>query len=235
MLAAGALAYAVAVILYVVVYGQPEGTGPGGTATLADRVAHLHDHWSLAQAMWFVEGAAAVCIAIAAFGLQHRTSPQRVGLPPQVAWATVGVGALLLAMMYPFMLGGYPDALAVFDETPGLIAVLNSIATFLFHLGNAVLSLGLAGVFITEATAPGVLPRWLALTGAALCLLGTGAAIGLLAGIGSMAAAAPGGVVGFLLTAYLGTAIWRRAGHNERDAVSEHLDDASSPRPSTPE
>lgn len=221
ILALGALAYVVAVSLYVVLYGQPVATGPGGEATLADRVAHLQGRWRLAQTMWFVEMLAAVLIAIAGFVLQHRTTTVRTALPPRVAWTTVGVGAVLLALMYAFMLGGYPDAAAAFGEEPALFAALNGIATFLFNFGTAVVFFGLAGAFAAEIAPQGVVSRPLALAGVAFSLLGTVVALGMLVGVGAMEAAAPVGLVGFLLTAYLGLSIWRKGlPAGEGDALS---------------
>jgi hypothetical protein len=205
MLSLGTLAYAVAVVLFVIVYGQPEGTGPSGDATLADRVAHYQRRQAIAHAMWFVETLAAMLIAIAGFVLQHR-KPVRAALSPRVAWATVSVGAVLLALMYPIMLGGYPAAAS--SEELALFDALNGIATFLFHVGNVVVGFGLAGAFFTEAAPEGVVPRWLALIGVTLFLISAIAALGLLAGVGALENVAPLALVGFLLAAYLGLSIW---------------------------
>jgi hypothetical protein len=79
--------------------------------------------------MWLVEVLAAVLIAAAAFVLLHHVSAVKTWLPPRVAWALVGVGTMLLSLMYAFMLGGFPAAAAASKE--GLFDVLNSIATFL--------------------------------------------------------------------------------------------------------
>ncbi len=111
--------------------------------------------------------------------------------------------------MYAFMLGGYRSAASVFDAEPGLFAVLNGIATFLFNVGSAVVFLGFAGAFGTEATPGGVLSRRLAVVGVALCLISAAFALGMLVRIGTLSAAAPLGLAVFLLAAYLGFAIWR--------------------------
>lgn len=209
-LALGTLVYVIAVVSYVVLYGRPHGTGPGGEPTLADRVAHLQGRWRLAQSLWFVETLAALLIAVAGFVLQHRSATARTWLSPRFAWATVGVGALLLSFMYPFMLGGYPNAAAAFREEPALFAVINGIATFIFNLGNAVVFIGLASAFATEATSRGTVPRGIALLGVALCLLSTIVAFGMFMGVVAMATAAPLGLVVFALAAYLGFALWRQ-------------------------
>ncbi len=210
MLAAGTLCYAVTVVAYVVLYGQPDGTGAGGAVTLADRVSHLQARWRLAQVLWLVEMVAALLIAIAGFVLHNRQSTARSSLSPGLAWTTVGVGAMLLSLMYAFMLGGYRGAATAYDTEPGLFAALNGIATFLFNVGNAIVFLGFAGAFATEATSTGVVSRGLASAGVAFCLLSALVALGMLMGIGVLSAAAPLGLVVFLLTSYLGFALWRR-------------------------
>ena len=208
-LALGTLAYVIAVVSYVALYGRPDRTA-GGEPTLADRVAHLQGRWRLAQTLWFVETLAALLIAVAGFVLQDRAATAQTRLPPRVAWATVGVGALLLSLMYPFMLGGYPSAAGAFREEPALFAVINGIATFIFNLGNAVVFVGLAGAFATEATSRGAVPRGIALLGVALCLLSTIVAFGMFIGVVAMSSAAPLGLVVFALAVYLGLAIWRQ-------------------------
>ena len=211
LLALGALGYTVAVVTYVVLYGQPDGTGEGGSVTLADRVSHLQERWRLAHALWLVEMAAALLIAIAGLILHDRHPTGRSWLSARVAWSTVGVGAVLLSLMYVFMLGGYPSAVAAFDAEPGLFGVLHGIAAFLFNVGNAVVFLGLAGAFATEAQSVGVLPKAIAAAGVALCLLSAIVAFGMLMGMVALSAAAPLGMVVFLLTTYLGCAIWRQS------------------------
>ena len=207
-LALGALAYAAAVVAFVVAYGQPEGTGPGGDATLADRVAHYQSRQQVAHALWLIETLAALAISIAGFVLLPRGSAPSSRVPVRTAWATLGVGALLLSTMYPLMLGGYPVAAS--GDDLALFGVLNGIATFIFNLGNVVVFLGLAGAFAAEVAPDGVVPKGLAVAGAVACALDAIAGLGMLAGVGAMAAAAPVALVGFVLTAYLGLSIWRR-------------------------
>lgn len=208
-LAVGTGAYAVAVVLYIAVYGQPTGTGPGGGVLLADRIAHYQLHQGVAHAVWFVELFAAVLVAVAGFVLRDRALEHRTSALPRVAWSAVGVGAVLLCMTYPLMLGGYPAAAS--DAGVALFDTLNSIATLQFYVGNVVVGAGFAAAFLTEAAPGGALPTWLARVGSVLFLVWTLAAIGLIAGVNAMAAAAPLGLIGFLLTAYLGFSLWRES------------------------
>jgi hypothetical protein len=207
LLGLGAFTYAVSVVLFVVIYGQPHGTGPWGEATLADRIAHYQERQQVAHTIWSVEVLAAVLIAVAGFVLLNRAPAVHTRIHPRVAWATVGVGSMLLSLMYAFMLGGFPAAAAA--SNAGLFDVLNRIATFLFQVGNAVVFLGLAGAFASEAAPGGVITRGLALGGVAACLLGVVTALAMLAGMNAMAVAAPIGLIGFLITAYLGSALRR--------------------------
>ena len=208
-LALGCIGYAIAVIVYVAIYGRPEGTGPEGAITLVDRVTHLESNWHLARTMWLIETLAAILIAIAGFVLQHRSLNGRSWVSGRFAWVTVGVGGVLLFSMYPVMLGGYPEAARVFESEPGLFAVLNSIAIFIFHVGNAVVFFGLAGVFLLESAPIGPLPRPLAIAGVVVSLLGVAGALGLLFGVGAMNVLAPVGLAAFLLGGYLGIALYR--------------------------
>lgn len=165
---------------------------------------------------------AALLIAVAGFVLQHRTPPGRTRIPPDFAWATVGVGALLLSLMYPLMLGGYPSVLSAFHEEPALFALINGIATFIFNAGNAVLFIGFAGAFVAETRPAGVVPRGIAFAGAALCLFSSVVAFGMLIGIVAMAAAAPLGLAAFGLNAFLGFAIWRESRDKSRKYNENH-------------
>lgn len=219
LLAFGALAYAVAVVVYVVLYGQPAPADPEAGVTVAARVAHYQGRHTLAHALWAVELVAALSIAVAGFVLHGRG--MRVGSAwlSGVAWTTVGVGALLLSLMYAVMLGGYPSAAAAFATEPGLFAALNGIATFLFDFGSAVLFLGLAGAFAAESGSPEVLPAGVAKAGAMLSLLSALVAVGMLADVAALSAAAPLGLAMYLLAAYHGFALWRKTGRSAAQAA----------------
>jgi hypothetical protein len=218
LLAVGALGYAVAVVVYVVLYGQPSGTDPGSAVTLADRVAHYQERRDLAHALWLVELLAALSIAIAGFVLHHRPASSRSFASPGLAWVTVGVGAVILSFMYAFMLGGYPSAAGAFNGEPGLFAALNGIATFLFNLGNCVVFLGLAVAYAAESGSDGAVSSTVGIAGIVLCLLSGAVAFGMLMGIDALSAAASLGLLVFLLTAYFGVRIWRQ--HESAEAAS---------------
>jgi hypothetical protein len=209
ILAIGTIAYTSAVVLYLVVYGQATGTGPGDEVLLADRIAHYQGHQGVAHIVWFVELLAAVLLAVAGLVLRDRAPGHRTSALPRVAWSAVSVGGVLLCMTYPIMLGGYPTASSEAGVT--LFDTLNSIATLQFYVGNVVLGAGFAAALFAEAVPGGVLPKWLALVGSILFIIWTIAAIGLIAGVGAMAAAAPLGLIGFLLTAFFGFSLWRKS------------------------
>ncbi|MGD8690596.1 MAG: hypothetical protein PVI37_11730 [Gammaproteobacteria bacterium] len=206
LLAIGAIAYAVTVVLFVTIYGLPKGTGASGEITLANRVAHYQAHQTLAQGLWVAELVAAVLYAVAGFILQHRRRVRR-HLPACVVWSIVSLGAVALVLMYPLMLGGLPTATSSSDLA--LFGAINSIASFLFNMGNVLVSFGLSGAFLVEAKPTGSVPGWLSLAGGVLFLVIGLAAIGLIAGVGALHALAPLGLLGYLLAAYLGYVIWR--------------------------
>jgi hypothetical protein len=210
----GMLGYCVAIVLFVAVYGRPAGSGPGGAATLADRMAHYLSRQLIAQTMWRIETLATVLVAIGGFSLAYRATSEPTSRNSAAsAWTAVGVGAVLLSLMYPIMLGGYPAAADAGDAL--LFEALNSIATFQFELGNSVMFLGLAGVFLAERRPAGALPPWLGSVGALVGLLAGG--VGLLAVSGvefvSAETGAPFGLLAFLLAAWLGYALSRAPVH----------------------
>lgn len=196
-LVAGSLVWALAIVLYVVLYGRPTGTGAGGEVTIADSARHAAAHWDLLAGIWAAELAAAILVALAGFALATCG----------VAWSAVGLGGALLALMYALCLGGYPPALAAFDAEPAAFATLRGAATTLFHVGCGVLFAGLAGAFFRH----GGLRPWVALTGTGVCGLAALQAVGLLAGLDALAVATPFAIVAFLLAAVLGIAQWRVA------------------------
>ncbi len=132
ILSIGAFLYTLAIILYVIVYGQPKGTGPAGEVTVGDSAAHLLAHWRLVKGLWLTEMTAVLMIAVAAFTLPNRRETSRSLIPPRVAWLAVGIGAMLLATMYGFILGSYPPALAAFQQNPTVFASLRGGQQFFF-------------------------------------------------------------------------------------------------------
>jgi hypothetical protein len=207
MFVVGSLAYAVAIILYFAVYGQAEGTGPEGTVTLADRVAHLEANWAFARGLWIAEMIAIALIAAAALAFQGEPSSARAAR--RLSWSSVAVGAIFLLFMYPLMLGGYPEAVRFFEDTPGLLASINSIATFIFFVGNAILFAALGAALYAASIRPAIISRSLGLAGATLGAAGAIGAIAGQAGIGVMRPFALGGIIVMGLCAYLGLVVAR--------------------------
>jgi len=205
----GAAIYGLAIVAYVLLYGQPDAANPDGIVTLSDRVRHLEANWNIAEAMWWFETVAVLLLAFGSFILQHQACDQHNKVPPRIAWLTVAIGSIFLFMMYPLMLGGYPEAIGFFENEPGLMAVLNSVAFFIFYVGNAVLFLGLGMAFTLGSTTTGGMRSWVTTTGAVLCLVGLVGMIGGLFGIGAMMVLAPFGVIATILSSYLGYSIWR--------------------------
>ena len=209
LLAAGSVGYLVTIILYVAVYGRPEGTGPEGVITLGDKAAHMLANWSMVKTMWLAEFLATVMLAIAAFMLSDRRYGTKALVPGRFAWTLVGVAALSLLPMYALMLGGYPVAAEVVTSQPQLFGMVDEITLFIFHAGNALLFAGFAAAFHAESRG-GTLPGWLGMTGVLLALVAAVSAVALLLGAKGLAFLAPLGLLSFLLVGYLGFAIARR-------------------------
>lgn len=210
LLALTAATFIVTIFLYAVVYGQPEPTGAEGEVTLQDRATHLSDRWWFISKVWIAESIAMMLLTVTGLALLTRAAPTLSWVPVRLAWGAVALGALLQTVMYTFMLGGYPSAIEDTDGSLALYGTLRDSASFLFYLGNAALYLGLAGVFLSEVSPQGVLPKWLGIGVAVVCLLTTFLMVGLIAGVGDMMLAAPGALIGYLAAVYLGLAIWRQ-------------------------
>jgi len=208
-LCVGSALLALAIIGYVFIYGQPDATSPDGVITLDDRVSHLQTNWNFAQAMWRIEIVAVVLLAVAGFVLQNQHWNPGDKTSPRFAWLLMAVGAIFLLMLYPLMLGGYPEGMRVYETEPGLMAVLNSIAYFVFYFGSAVMFLGLAAAFALGPDSNGGMPSWLTTTGVILCVVGFVGMIGALFGFPKLMKLAPSGVLAYLLASYLGFSIWR--------------------------
>lgn len=205
----GSVMVAAAIVAYIVIYGQPTASDPALGVTLADRVSHLRANWDFARLMWSIEIIGAVLMLVAGTILQHQTSTTDDGISPKVAWPCVAVGAGLLFPLYPLMLAGYPEAARLFSSEPGLMAVLNDLAWFLFYFGTTALFLGLALAFALGSDANGGLPGWLRKSGVMLGLIGAiGSASGLF-GLSMMMVLSPFGLLANLLAGYLGFSIWR--------------------------
>jgi len=205
----GSVLLALAIIGYVFIYGQPDASGADGVITLDDRVSHLRTNWDFAQAMWRIETVAIVLLAVAGFVLQHQKWSPGDRTSPRFAFSLMAVGAVFLFMLYPLMLGGYPEALRNYETEPGVMAVLNSIAYFVFYFGSATMFAGLAMVFALGRDSNGGMPFWLTMTGIIVCCLGFAGMVGSLFGYSKIMTLAPFGVLAYLLASYLGFSIWR--------------------------
>lgn len=206
----GSLAYAAAVVAFTLSYGQPSGAVAGAAPTIADRAAHYLDRQSTAHAMWLLEAAAVILLVISGLMLMGRATSSVGWAPRRFAWACVSAGSMILVLMYPLMLGGYPVAAAAATSL-SLFAVLSGIAEFIFYIGNCVLFLGLAAAFASEAPPAGALSRGVALAGQFLFFIAFAAGIAMLAGIRSLQAVAPVALLAFLFASYLGFVIARRS------------------------
>ena len=205
----GSVLLALAIIGYVFIYGQPEASGADGVITLDDRVSHLQTNWLFAQSMWRIESVAIVLLAVAGFVLQHQNLNPGDRSSPRFAWSLMATGAVFLFMLYPLMLSGYPEALRNYETEPGLMAVLNSIAYFVFYFGSATMFLGLAMVFALGRESNGGIPSWLAIMGIIVSFLGFAGMVGSLFGYSKIMTLAPFGVLAYLIASYLGFSIWR--------------------------
>jgi len=142
----------IAIMLYVFAYRGSMDAG-------ADKTAHLMAIWPLASGMWRLEfiGVCGMAIAGGYFALVEKS----------LGWLTVFIGQLITIIMYAIMLGGYPIAGEVYEETPAIMEALNNIAIQLFTYGNLLLLAGLAGIFFSSK----ILPKWLSLASGALAIL----------------------------------------------------------------
>ena len=137
----GAILYTIALLAYLIVYGQPEGTGAAGEVTVRDSVRHLLANWQLVNRIWFAEMVAALLLGLAGFVLHSGHQMGQGWLPVRTAWIVVGIGGMILTVMYAFTLGAYPPALAAYDSQPATFAAFRGAATALFYTGSAILFL----------------------------------------------------------------------------------------------
>lgn len=205
-----ALASAVLVVTiatYLMLMGGAEGSGPGGAVTVDDAARHVIENAPFLKVYWLTEAAALSLLAISGFVLQSRQRSKVV--PTGWFWTAFGVGAAVNLVMYGYTLGVYPEAAAAVQAHPALLQTARDASYFLFFLANALMMLGLAGVYLGEALADEpVLPRWLALAGAgfsAVALLG--AIGGLIVGASVMGMAGPVALVSTLINIVFGLRI----------------------------
>lgn len=208
-LALGVLTYLVTITLYLVVYGAPPGSGDDGAVTMADRAGHYLENQAFAHGLWRTEWLATLLMAFGGFGLVERSA---AGARPALAasgWRLVGIGATVMLLMFPFMLGGYPPAAAAAPENITPFAMLQNSMMLLFYFSNFVVFLGLGLAFIGEEKPAAVLRRWFAITGGVLSLYSGAVFLGLVFSFGSLAMAGPTSLLAYLLTALLGIQVAR--------------------------
>lgn len=210
-MAIGSGLYSVAIVLYLLLYGQPDAADAYGEPSLVDRVAHLEKYWAVAQTIWSIEFAGVLVMAFAGLVLRDRRVSSLNA--DRLAWPALTVGCLVTLTMYPIMLAGYPEAIRVFATEPAIMAILNKIATFIFQAGNLVIFVGLAGAFIVSGQSK-TISASIASAGTVLAFVGAVAALGMILGVQALQMFAPAGVLSVMLTAYLGFAIFRFDGRH---------------------
>jgi hypothetical protein len=204
-LAFGAMLFVLGTVLGLDAFDGDWDTSVG--PTLPQTAALIHERWPRFRAIWSGELLGSLLMALAAFLLQRRPQASARWLPAGVTWTVVGIGSVLVAVSYSLTLGGYPTALAAFQDQPALFATLRGGVLFLHAVGSVLQLLGVLGALVTEV-------RW---KGRALPdrLLQAGAGVGLLGVVAAAAGLVPGAYVAsalFLAAALLGTAIWLRPG-----------------------
>lgn len=205
-----ALASAILVVTiatYLMLLGGAEGSGPGGAVTVDDAARHIIENATFLKIYWLTEAAALSLLAISGLALQSRQRSTVV--PTGWFWTAFGVGAAVNLVMYGYTLGVYPEAAAAVQGHPALLQAARDASYFHFFLANALMMLGLAGVYLGEALSDErVLPRWLALTGAAISAAALlGAIAGLIVGISVMGIVGPVALVSTLINVVFGLRI----------------------------
>jgi hypothetical protein len=173
--------------------------------TLPETAALIQERWPRFRAIWSGEMLGALLMAVGALLLQRRPQASARWLPAGVVWTVVGIGSVLVAVSYGLTLGGYPAALATFQDQPALFATLRGCVLFLHAVGSVLQLLGVLGALVTEVRWRGTaLPDRLLQVGAGVGLLSVVApATGLVAGVYGASAL-------FLAAVLLGAAIWIR-------------------------
>lgn len=148
----GSLGIFVVVVLYVGVYQPPSGVD-------AEKATHLLNHWTLISNIWRAEMAFVLLLTISSLYFAIRSM--------SIAWITVGFGHIIMATMYPLMLGGYPIASEYYADVPTLFPLINKIAVWIFAVSNILFLIGMASVFYAD----NLMKKWLSRTGMFLSLM----------------------------------------------------------------
>ena len=179
------------------------GFESGADAAMMVRAEYARDVYPSAARGWVFESLAISCVATAGLILMERKS--------RAGWALTVVGALVTMPMYPVMLGGYGQVFASPDLDVQLFAVLRSVATVVFYIGQALMMIGFALILVLEISTPNrLLPTW---------ILGLGAAANFIAGmvflllhfslLSSFMVGGPFGIIGFITMAMFAVQLFR--------------------------
>lgn len=198
----GMAALIVIVPLYLIVYGQPEGTGTNGSVTPKDQASHLLANWEFVSRKWQLEAGAIVLLTCASLSLAIRQTHSRM------AWISVTIGGLCALPMYFVMLGGYLVAAEAITQEPALYPALRGIAATTFAFGYGVIHFGLAGVFWSERLGK-YLPVWLASLGALMSITASVLLFASFAGFAPFRLAGPPALVSYIVGFVLGIALWK--------------------------
>jgi hypothetical protein len=206
-IAFGSAVLVITIAVYLMLLGGAEGSGPGGAVTVNDAARHIIENATFLKVYWLTEAAALSLLAISGLALQSRQ--RSAVIPTGWFWTAFGIGAAVNLVMYGYTLGVYPEAAAAVHAHPALLQTARDASYFLFFLANALMMLGLVGVYLGEALSDErVLPRWLALSGvgfSGVALLG--AIAGLIVGASVMGIVGPVALVSTLINVALGVRI----------------------------
>lgn len=205
MRSGGAILFAGAVLFWITI-GLESWVGwtTGGDRSVAELAGLLMEHWAALRWIWAAQALAVLLFAVSALVLLRSRALQDRWLPAAALWSTTAVGSVLVVVAYGLTLGGYPPALAAFEQDPDLFATLSGGIRSLYFPGVIVAWLGYLPLLIREGVAKdGAVPRsWL--VGAGVAVAGA-----IVAGASGWLHGSTAGAVGFLLPGVLGLGIWR--------------------------
>lgn len=205
MRSGGAILFAGAVLFWITI-GLESWVGwtTGGDRTVAELAGLLIAHWASLRWIWAAQALAALLFAVSALVLLRSRALQDRWLPAAALWSTTAVGSVVVVVAYGLTLGGYPPALAAFEQDPDLFATVSGAIRSLYFPGVIVAWLGYLPLLVREGVAEeGAVPRsWL--VGAGVAVAGA-----IAAGASGWLHASTAGAAGFLLPGVLGLGIWR--------------------------
>jgi hypothetical protein len=210
--------FVVLVPLYLLMFGQPEGTGVAGAVTPRDSAAHLLGNWRFISANWQVESLAVATLLLSALVLAPATWRTNKWITNRLAMALVATGCVCVFPMYMIMLGAYLPAAAVVEETPGVFAAFQGVAALVFGFGTALVMFGLAATALVHGTV-GTIASWLGRLGAGTGTVAGGLLMGNFLGYDTLMVAGPPGLITYLIGVLIGVNIWRNPAAAGADRV----------------